>query len=71
MSSQLFIIQSENNTLERISSFACLEDRIFQFQVKNISAMFCRGTDEEEYTANLDPLIALPGEKCGCHRFAV
>ena len=46
VSKQLFIVQSENNALEKISSFACLEKNFFQFQVKDISAIFCRGTDE-------------------------
>ena len=54
---QFFILQGYNQSPEKISSFACLENNIFQFQVKNISATLLGGTHD----INFGKITAIPG----------
>ncbi|NCT54489.1 hypothetical protein GW758_00845 [Candidatus Falkowbacteria bacterium] len=43
---QFFTNQDENQLSKKISSFAYLENSVFQFQINNISARAVGGTDE-------------------------
>ena len=44
---QYFTTQGQTQFPEKISSFACLENNIFQFQVKNIFARTIGGNNDE------------------------
>lgn len=68
---QHFIIQGGNQCPEKISSFACLKDNIFQPQLKNIYAGIVGETNDVNFIGKVTVIPGHDYDAEGCHRFAV